>query len=237
MAFKYETAVPWGRSFEEYQRMFALSETDLNSRLLGCADGPAGFNARAYKEGHVVVSVDPLYQLAKRQIQGRIDATYKDILFQTLQNQEKFLWDVIQSPYELGRRRMAAMNEFLADYDAGTEQGRYVTGELPNLPFTAGSFDLALCSHFLFLYSDNFSLKFHQQAIESMCRVAREARIFPLLNYNSEPSPFLGPLLQNFSAAGYTVRIERVPYEFQRGANQMMRISCSDFDVGTRRSI
>ena len=237
MTFKYETAVPWGRSFEEYQRMFALSETDLISRLLGCADGPAGFNARAYKQGRGVVSVDPLYQLTKQQIQGRIDATYKDVLFQTLQNQEKFLWDVIQSPDELGTRRMAAMQEFLADYEVGTQQGRYAPGELPNLPFATGSFDLALCSHFLFLYSDNFSFQFHEQAIESMCRVARETRIFPLLNYNAEPSPFLDPLFQSLSSAGYTVSIERVPYEFQRGANQMMRISRSDFDVRTGRSI
>src|SRR5260370_30292561 len=37
--------VPWGRSLDEYRAMFALSEGDLQGRLLGCGDGPASFNA------------------------------------------------------------------------------------------------------------------------------------------------------------------------------------------------
>jgi hypothetical protein len=225
MAFKYATAVPWGRSFDEYGRMFALTESDLTRRILGCADGPASFNARSFHQGRRVVSVDPLYQLTKEQIQARIDVTYHEIIKQTLQNQEKFVWDVIQSPDELGRVRMAAMQEFLADYDTGRGQGRYLTGELPSLPFVANSFDIALCSHFLFLYSDNFPLEFHQQAIEEMCRVAGEARIFPLLDYNAEPSPFLDPLLKLLPSTGHSVSIESVPYEFQRQGNQMLRVS------------
>ena len=224
MGFKYETAVPWGRSFEEYQRMFGLTEADLHARVLGCADGPASFNARSFKHGRQVISVDPLYQLTKDQIQSRIDVTYQDIMKQTLRNHEKFVWDVIPSVDELGGVRMAAMQEFRADYDNGRMVGRYVAAALPDLPFPADSFDIALCSHFLFLYSDNFSLEFHQKAIEAMCRVAREARIFPLLNYNAEPSPFLEPLLENLRSSGHTVLIERVAYEFQRGGNQMVRV-------------
>ena len=56
MAFKYETVVPWGRSFEEYQRMFALTEQDLNLRIVGCGDGPASFNAHMAERGRRVVS-------------------------------------------------------------------------------------------------------------------------------------------------------------------------------------
>jgi hypothetical protein len=225
MAFRYETAVPWGRSFEEYQRMFALTEAELRLRLLGCADGPASFNARSFMRRRRVVSVDPLYQLGTAQIQMRIDAVYQEIMKQTVANQEKFVWDVVRSPEELGRVRMAAMAEFLADLDNGKKLGRYVPAALPDLPFAANSFDIALCSHFLFLYSDNFSFQFHQQSIEAMCLVAREARIFPLLNYNAEPSPFLEPLLEALTSSGHTVSIERVSYEFQRGGNQMLRVS------------
>jgi hypothetical protein len=39
--FTLETVVPWGRSFDEYRRMFALSDDALQGRILGCADGPA----------------------------------------------------------------------------------------------------------------------------------------------------------------------------------------------------
>jgi hypothetical protein len=45
MAFRYENVVPWGRSYEEYLRMFGLGPDDLKGRILGCADGPASFNS------------------------------------------------------------------------------------------------------------------------------------------------------------------------------------------------
>lgn len=42
---KLNEVVPWGRNLEEYKLMFNLSEADLNAKILGCADGPASFNA------------------------------------------------------------------------------------------------------------------------------------------------------------------------------------------------
>jgi hypothetical protein len=224
MAFHYQSVVPWGRSFEEYERMFGLTADDLNQSILGCADGPASFNAHLSQSGRRVVSCDPLYQFTTEQIQARIEATYADVISQTRQNQAKFVWTDIRSPDELGRIRMAAMQTFLADYEQGKAEGRYVVGALPDLPFERASFGLALCSYFLFLYSDELSLTFHQQSIEAMCTVAHEARIFPLLTYNAERSPHVEPLLERLAQAGYNVTIERVPYEFQRGGNEMLRV-------------
>ena len=60
--FTLSSVVPWGRSFDEYVRMFALAESDLESRILGCGDGPASFNVEATRRGATVVSCDPLYQ-------------------------------------------------------------------------------------------------------------------------------------------------------------------------------
>src|SRR5581483_5010436 len=105
-------------------------------------------------------SCDPLYQFTTEQIQQRIDATFKNVMAQALQNQEKFLWNVIKSPAEMGRIRMEAMRDFLKDYEPGKRDGRYVAAELPRLPFSASSFDLALCSHFLFFYSNHYSMEF-----------------------------------------------------------------------------
>jgi hypothetical protein len=224
VAYTYESAVPWGRSFDEYVRMFSLNETDLGGKILGGADGPAGFNARMAELGHRVVSCDPLYQFSSAQIQKRIDETYNDIIAQTYDNIDRFNWATITSVEELGRVRRAAMDSFLADYDAGKRDGRYVSAELPHLPFRKGTFDLALCSHFLFLYSPILSLSLHQQAIEAMCNVAAEVRIFPLLTYNSDPSPHLEPVMAFLRATGRIVSIECVTYEFQKGANEMLRI-------------
>jgi hypothetical protein len=35
MAFTLDSVVPWGRSFEEYVAMFALTDGDLSCRILG----------------------------------------------------------------------------------------------------------------------------------------------------------------------------------------------------------
>ena len=207
--------------------MFALSARDLDRHILGCGDGPASFNAQLTARRGRVVSCDPLYQFSAQQVQARIDASYHTVMEQTGNNQDKFVWTTIQSLEELGRVRMAAMRAFLADYEQGQRAGRYVCGASPALPFAPRSFDLALCSHFLFLYTDNLTLEFHQQAILDMLRVAKEVRIFPLLTYNAETSPYLEPILSALAQAGYHASVEPVPYEFQKGGNEMLRVGKS----------
>ena len=116
------------------------------------------------------------------------------------------------------------MTEFLGDYNLGRAEGRYLAESLPDLSLPSGSFDLALCSHLLFLYSDNLSLNFHKEAIAEMCRVAHEVRIFPLVTYNCQPSPYLDPVTSYLKEEGFTVQVEKVPYESQRNADSMLRV-------------
>ncbi len=224
--FTLSQVVPWGRSFDEYQRMFALTAGDLERRIVCCADGPAAFNAEATRRGHRVVSCDPLYQFGRLDIRERIDATYDEVLAQTRANADEFVWsDELPDAESLGRVRMGAMRSFLDDYEAGQAEGRYVDAALPVLPFEDQSFDLALCSHFLFLYSTQLGEPFHLAALREMCRVAKELRVFPLLALGGERSPFVDTCTRALVAAGLEVSIERVPYEFQRHANEMMRVS------------
>jgi hypothetical protein len=203
--------------------MFALSDADLRGRLLGCADGPASFNAEATRRGASIISVDPLYRFDGRSIRERVTATYDEILDQTRQNMYEFVWDDIRSVEELGRVRMEVMEDFLADYDSGKRDGRYLDAALPDLAFPDRCFDLALCSHFLFLYSEHLSAAFHRSAILELCRVAREVRVFPLLALGGRPSPHLPSIVDDLNGS-CEISIETVPYEFQRGANQMMRV-------------
>lgn len=226
--FTLDQVVPWGRSFDEYRRMFALEESDLHLRIVGCGDGPASFNAEATRRGARVVSSDPIYRWEAAEIRDLIAATYDQVIEQTRQNAEEFIWDSIRSVDELGQIRMAAMQDFLHDYGAGKLEGRYVDAELPTLPFGDTAFDLALCSHFLFLYTSQLDERFHQAAILEMCRVATEVRIFPLLALGGQQSRHVDRVVDELHQAGYQVLIERVPYEFQRGGNQMMRIRMTD---------
>jgi hypothetical protein len=221
--FTLDQVVPWGRSFEEYRRMFALSEADLQLRILGCADGPASFNAESTRRGTTVISIDPLYRLDTKTIRDRIAATYDQMLLQAQRNLQQFVWDTIQSVGELGRIRMQAMEAFLSDYDMGKCQGRYVDAELPSIAFPDKSFDVALCSHFLFLYTEHLSEAFHRSAILELCRVAHEVRIFPLLALDGRTSRYVASMVNDLSDS-YEVALETVPYEFQRGGNQMMRV-------------
>lgn len=86
------------------------------------------------------------------------------------------------------------------------------------------SFDLALCSHFLFLYSEQFDFGFHRAAVDELLRVASEVRVFPLLELGSRRSGHLKPILDHLTAMGRTATVERVKYEFQLGAFEMLRI-------------
>jgi hypothetical protein len=225
VSFTLNRVVPWGRSFDEYRRMFALSESDLRGRIVGAGDGPASFNAEATNRGVSVVSCDPLYAFAADAIARRIDETFAVVVEQTRANRLEFVWSGITSVEQLAKTRQQAMEAFLADLGRGARQGRYVAGALPSLPFADDAFDLALCSHFLFLYSDHVDADVHVASAVELCRVAREVRIFPLLALGGRRSPHVGAVTTSLVARGYEIEIEDVDYEFQRGANQMLRIT------------
>jgi len=224
MSFALTDIVPWGRAFDEDVAMFALSEADLKKSILGCGDGPASFNAELTRRQGTVVSVDPLYEYSAVAIRARIGESFDEVLEQTRLNSHEFAWTNIASVEELGRLRMAAMEDFLADYDPGLRQERYRKGALPGLAFANGQFGLALCSHLLFLYSAQLSEEFHLASIRELCRVAAEARIFPLLELGARPSRHLPSVIARLTAKGYEVEVLPVPYEFQRGGNRMMRV-------------
>jgi len=222
--FTLDQVVPWGRSFDEYCRMFALSLHDLRGRILGCADGPASFNAEATAVGRSVTSCDPLYRFSADEIAHRVADTTEIIIEQTRRNQNEFVWTSIRSIEELRALRVSAMEQFLEDFKAGKAEGRYVDAELPTLPFDDETFDLAVCSHFLFLYSDQFSGDFHVAAIREMNRVAREVRIFPLLALGGTRSAHFEPVAHRLQTEGLAVTVEIVAYEFQRRGNEMLRV-------------
>lgn len=223
MSFKLNEIVPWGRSYEEYCSMFSLTPAELIRKILGCGDGPASFNAVCNEQGGNVVSIDPLYAFTKQEIAGRIEETFTEVITQTKRNLGNFVWNRIGSVDELGQLRMQAMNKFLATYEEGRTAGKYVSGSLPRIDFPDNHFDIALSSHFLFLYSKNLTLDFHIEAIGEMLRVAPEVRIFPLVDLNAETSPYIDPVIRRFGR--YAIKVRKVDYEFQIGGNEMMVIS------------
>lgn len=219
-----ESVVPFGRSLAEYQAMFALSSEDLAKRIIGVGDGPASFNAEMCALGKSVVSVDPLYVFPAREIERQFYAVVDGVIDQVKATPDDWVWSYHRSPETLKENRTAVLRRFLADYDVGTAQGRYRVGELPCLEVEDGRFELALCSHFLFLYSDHYSYPFHRDAVLDMLRVAHEVRLFPLLTLKLNPSPYVKPLIDELKSNGFHASVERVGYELQRGGHDMLVI-------------
>jgi hypothetical protein len=220
--------IPWGRSFEEYRLIFDLTAADLAGRILGCGDGPASFNAEAAALGHRVVSCDPVYALGASAIKQRVAECYDQVISQVRENADGYLWDYFRDPDHLGQCRLGAMERFLADFDQGKRQGRYVTASLPRLPFADGEFSLAPVSHLLFLYTRHFDLDFHIAAVEELLRVAGEVRVFPLVTLDRQWSAHVEPVRARLRSAGFEVEVVAVRYEFQkaddRGGNRMLRV-------------
>ncbi len=224
---KLNEVVPWGRTLGEYKLMFALSEADLNAKIIGCGDGPASFNAEMTELGHDVVSIDPVYQFYAAQIKQRVQETYEPIISQAKQNANRYIWKSFRDADELGHARIAAMEKFLLDYEAGIVAGRYLSQSLPSLELEDNQFELCVCSHLLFLYSEQLSLDFHIASIYELLRISPEVRIFPLLKLDCSPSPYVEPVMQELGGKGFNVQVQPVAYEFQKGGNQMLKLNRS----------
>lgn len=214
---------PWGRRAHEYEAFFDLKDVEP-CRILDCGAGPSSFTAEMTRRGWDVTAIDPIYSLDQAQIESDYMETEERIAGALCKNQERFVWNFYRSPEEVIDLRRQALMLFFDDYDAGRTAKRYVKGELPYLGLSDDSFDLALCSHFLFLYSDFLDLTFHVSSLLELSRIAREVRVFPLLKLNGQTSPFLQPVQQSLLNSGYKADIVPVPFEFQRGGNNMLRI-------------
>jgi hypothetical protein len=220
--------VPWGRSFDEYQAMFALNAADLGRSILGCGDGPASFNAEATKLGACVVSADPIYAFTGDDIRSRIAAVRHDIEAGLRAHPERYVWRRFAGVDALVATRLETMERFLRDYPGPGATPRYQAARLPGLPFSDAVFDLALVSHLLFSYSEHLDRDAHRRAAAELMRVAREVRVFPLVDLEARPSQHLQAVCAEAEAAGWQHSIVPVEYEFQRGGNRMLRLTAPD---------
>ncbi|MEM7221492.1 MAG: class I SAM-dependent methyltransferase [Pseudomonadota bacterium] len=223
-AFETDRVLPWGRNRVEYSAFFDLGDLAPPRRILDCAGGPSSFAAEMAEAGFEVTATDPLYRLSEARIASAIEEARQVMTAGVRAAWGRFCWHDYGSPEGLEATRLSTMKFFLEDYEEGQFAGRYVPAALPDLPFADDSFDLALVSHFLFTYSDQLDLAFHQAALAELLRLAPEVRIFPLLDLEGGISRHLVPLRESLNAKGLFSEVRMVPYEFQRGGNRMLRV-------------
>lgn len=224
MTVSLNQVIPWGRTGSEYELMFNLSQRDLSWDILDCAGGPSSFTAECSGGHGHVVAADPIYGFSNAQIVAQFNKHAVDIVKQVRESEDQWNWQHHGSVDGLLQMRQSALDQFVAHREV--EPSRYVCAELPDLPFKTNTFDLALCSHFLFLYSGQLNLDFHLLALKALFRVAREVRVFPLLDLDHQPSQHLDSVIQWLNEHELDYQIETVGYEFMRGGNEMLRIMC-----------
>lgn len=225
MAVELQNVVPLGRSLEEYRLMFDLSDEDMDRQILGVADGIASFNAEMTELGKNVVSADPIYRFQGKEIREQFYNVIDSVVDQLKASQEDYKWEFFKSPDEYKQYRIQTLEKFITDYDLGKRERRYIIGELPSLDIGDSSFDLALCAHLLFFYSEQLDYDFHLASVKEILRTANEVRIHPLLDLKLNRSVHLDPIVRELESYGLSVGLIEVDYEMQRGGNMMLRIT------------
>jgi hypothetical protein len=216
----------YGRTLAEYTRFFDLDLAALKGHsLLDCPAGAASFVAEARAIGIQAVAIDPLFSESVEKLRANSEADIESVVRKAQAVSHLFVWDYYKDPEDLRAARRMAAERFLADFPAGRSKGHYCAAKLPYLPYPEKTFDLVLSGHFLFTYSDILSYDFHLSALKELVRVSRhEVRVYPVAGTDSKPYPRLVGLRRELGASGVNSELRRVPFEFQRGSNEMLAL-------------
>ncbi|QJC51578.1 class I SAM-dependent methyltransferase [Paenibacillus albicereus] len=206
------------RSFSEYAAMFELDPQAFRGLVVAdAAAGASSFCAGARAAGADAYGYDPRFgePLGSWALSAQEEIELSTAKLHALK--DKFDWSYYGSLERHRAERVASLQSCLADRASAEGEGRYVQAALPVLPAPDGRFDLVLCSHFLFLYAEQFGYGFHRDAILELMRVCRpggRVLIYPLLSLRSEPYPELDRLLDEIRAAGGrpSLRSSKLPF-------------------------
>ncbi len=215
-----------GRTYAEYISMFDLDGTLLKKGyVLDCPAGASSFAAEAHQLDFNVTACDILYNLTIDELieKGKQDIHHVFDKFDEVS--QLYTWKYYKNKAEVMALRRKALEIFASDFTNGFTEGRYLYAELPHLPFPDKSFSLVLSGNFLFLYGDRLDIKFHAACIKELLRICSgEVRIFPLVGLDAKPYQYLDEVLSFIGSEGIKAEIVKVPFEFQLGANQMIKL-------------
>lgn len=220
-SFELSSVAFFGRSLAEYAKFFPLDLDALRGRaVLDVAAGPSAFTVEATRLGIRATAVDPLYGCSPDALATHVRLDYARVFSRMHERPDSFHFKSFKSIDEAEHDRRAAAEMFLADYEAGFLDNRYVGGGLPRLPFAEEAFDLVLCAHLLFIYERLFDYAFHLAACRELVRVGRgEVRIHPVCGPDGRPYAGLNRLRDDLEAEGIGSQVVAVDYEFFRGSD------------------
>ena len=223
MPYIMKNVVPWGRTLDEYRKMFLLSDTELKGQIAGFGDGVASFNAECGTLGGHVTSFDPVYRFPCDRLEKVLDEAKRRLIEKTAIDRKKDWAIISRDVNELEKRHLTAIEIFMDDFENGKKEGRYIDYELPfRIPFPDDTFDLGLSSHFLLLYTKP-GYNFHFQALAEMLRICQEVRIFPLIDLHGKKTRLARKVMEHF-ADSYELSIHKTAYHCAGDNNDMLVI-------------
>lgn len=191
------------RDYREYEAMFGLTSAELGGGpVLDVAAGASSFTAHLRGLGIEAVAADPFYAGVTEQVIADAAKEIETSSAKLAAHAGAYDWSFYGSPERHRSLREQSLAAFAEDFRAAGAGERYVAAALPKLPFADGTFSLAVCSHFLFLYADTFGEQFHVDAIDELLRVLKPGGVllvYPMVTLRWESVEFLPRLLEDMA--------------------------------------
>src|SRR3954469_12949363 len=213
-----------GRTLEEYRLIFSLNLDELRGKaILDIASGVSSFTAEMRALGFDVTAFDRIYSASAEDICARCEPDLDEVT-RNIADKKAYKWDFYKSAAGMREFRAQAYKRFLADFTRHREH--YVEGQLPRTPFRDRQFDLTLASYLLFVYEDQLSYEFHRDTLRELMRVtAGEIRMYPIVNFEAEPSKYLEQIRNEPEFANWKFEIVPMDFEFLRNSNCYLRVT------------
>lgn len=226
----------FGRRKVEYEKMFALKLSELkNKKILDCSSGPTSFISETRPLGLNVIGCDPMYSRSKIDLSNIGNESIKKFIeILSFFPEEKLSRKFYSSIDEIEEAGKTALEFFLNDYEIGRKENRYIDAALPFLPFENNTFDLVLCGHFFFVYSDTVSdnykdlnYEFHLNSALELLRISKqELRLFPIPHKNGDlrKGGYAERLLTDLKTKGIQAILQFVDYAIPKDGGDLLLI-------------
>jgi hypothetical protein len=199
------TAFGWIHSYEDYLKMFKLSDEDLSKRIIVYPSDISNFNAKQHQHHRPTVSVDPKYQQSIEEIE-----CYTSNRIHELEEKLKQFEDLSSKRSSIINKWKECANTFLADLPEGLTSGRYMSfnDDLFNESIR-DPFDIALCPRCA-LEADNKDYKYGADLISKLCQIAKKVRIFVNISHHHSIEKTLGPLMVHLQQNNYGINFHEI---------------------------
>lgn len=216
------------RSFQEYRDMFVLQEEDFRKGpVLDVSAGASSFTSELKNQGYQAFAVDPLYTNSSEDLKVRGLKEIEESTEKLAGVSYLYDWSYYDSLENHQMNRKHSLTQFISDYERYKNNGRYVAGKLPNLPFANDTFSLIICNHFLFLYEEQFDFDFHYAALKELLRICKrdgEVRVYPTVGFDHKTYRKMDSLQRALERDGACVDYINTDFRFLKNATHVLRL-------------